>query len=321
MKRFIAAATLLFAGTAAAQTYPTKPVRIIFPATAGSLFDGFARAMSIPLSESFGQQVIVENRPGASTTIGMSACAKSPPDGYTICTAVPDSLTYNPLLFTNLPYDPDNDFVPVSNMLLVPAMLAAHPSAPFRSMKELIAYAKANPGKVNWGTWGPATIPEVLMNWVKHHASVDITGVPYKGGGQAWPALIAGETHITFIGLHFGMPQVKAGKAVPVAVTSAKRNADYPAIPSMFEDVPDTGLGDTWYGMFLPAKAPRALVDRLHAEVVKGLQHQKVQAFMKTNGIEPVGSSPQEFADHLKRERAAAARVFKTIGLKAGTLQ
>jgi tripartite-type tricarboxylate transporter receptor subunit TctC len=311
----------LVAHSAFSQNFPAKPVRVIFPATAGSLLDTYLRAVSAQVAESSGQPVIVENRPGASAVIGMQACAKSPPDGTTVCTAVPDALTYNPLLFSNLPYDPDNDFLPVTNMTLVPGLLAARADAPFKSLKELIAYAKANPARINWGTWGAATIPEIYMNWIAHHAGVKITGIPYKGGGAAWPALIAGETQVTFIGLGFAQPQIKAGKAIPLVVTSPRRSKAYPSIPSLSEEVPDPGLADTWFGVFLPAKAPRTLIDQVNREFVKAVNSQKVQEFMAAQTMEGVGSSPQEFAEFLKGQRAAAARVFKTLGLKPGTLQ
>jgi tripartite-type tricarboxylate transporter receptor subunit TctC len=269
------------------------------------------------VSDNVGQPVIVENRPGASATIGMTACARAPTDGSTVCTGIPDAFLYNPLLFTNLPYDPDQDFIPVTNMTFAPGLIAARADAPFRSMKELIAYAKANPGKVNWGTWGTATIPEIYLNWIRHHTGVDITPVPYKGGGQAWPAMLAGETHVTFIGLGFAMPQIRAGKAIPLSVTAPRRSREYPDIPSLTEDVTDTGLGDIWFGVFMPAKTSGAIVGAVHREFARALQASKVQAFLAQQGMPAVGNTPQEFAAFLKAERASAAQVFKTLGLKA----
>jgi tripartite-type tricarboxylate transporter receptor subunit TctC len=312
-----AAVVLCAAFTAPASAQTARTVRVIFPASPGSLLDTFLRAVTAQVAEASGQAMVVEDRPGASATIGMSACAKSPPDGSTICTSIPDALTYNPLLFTNLPYDPDNDFIPVTNLTLVPGLLAARSDAPFKSLKELIAYAKANPGKVNWGTWGAATIPEIYMNWIRHHTGTDITGIPYKGGGQAWPALLAGETQVTFIGLGFAMPHIKSGKVMPLAVTRPTRVKGYENIPSLAETVPNPGLGDTWFGIFMPARTPRAIVDQVNAQYVRALQTQKVQDFMALQTMESVGSSPQEFAEFLKRERASAAQVFKTLGLKA----
>ncbi|MFM9969386.1 MAG: Bug family tripartite tricarboxylate transporter substrate binding protein [Burkholderiales bacterium] len=300
-----------------AQWPPNKPVRVIFPATAGSLLDTVLRNVTQAVGESTGQSMIVENRAGASATIGMSACAKSPPDGTTVCTGIPDAFLYNPLLFTNLPYDPDSDFIPVTNMTFAPGLIVAHPSAPFKSMKELIAFAKSNPGKLNWGTWGAATIPEIYMNWIAHHAGTKITGIPYKGGGQAWPAMVAGETHVTFIGLAFAQPQIKAGKAIALSVTAARRSKEFPEIPALSEDVPDTGLGDVWFGVFMPAKTPQPIVGAVHREFIKALQSQKVQAFLAQQGMPVVGNSREEFADFIKRERASAANVFKTLGLKA----
>lgn len=308
---------LALGSAAQAQWPPAKPVRVIFPATAGSLFDTVLRAVTQQIGDATGQSLIVENRAGASTTIGMSACAKAAPDGATVCTAVPDSIIYNPLLFTNLPYDPDRDFIPVTNMGLAPGLIAAHADAPFKSMRDMIAYAKANPGRINWGTWGAATIPEIYMNWIRHHTGTSITGVPYKGGGQAWPAMLAGETHVTFIGLEFAMPQIRAGKAIPLAVTASKRSKTHPDIPSLAEAVPDSGLGDIWFGVFMPAGTPQAIVDQVNREFVRALRAPKVEQFFAGRGMETVGDSAQEFAAFLKRERASAAQVFKTLGMKA----
>ena len=154
------------------------------------------------------------------------------------------------------------------------------------------------------------------MNWIAHHAGVKITGIPYKGGGAAWPAMLAGETQVTFIGLGFAMSNIKAGKAVPIAVTSPRRSKSYPAIPSLSEDVPDPGLADTWFGIFLPARAPQALVDAVHREYARALRSQKVQEFMAQQTMDTVGSTPAEFSEFLKGQRAAAAQVFKTLGLK-----
>ena len=300
-----------------AQWPPNKPVRVIFPATAGSLLDTVLRNITQSIAETTGQPMIVENRAGASTTIGMSACAKSPPDGSTVCTGIPDAFIYNPLLFTNLPYDPDRDFIPVTNMTFAPGLIVAHASAPFKSMKELITYAKNNPGKVNWGTWGTATIPEIYMNWIAHHAGTTITGIPYKGGGQAWPAMVAGETQVTFIGLAFAQPQIKAGKAIPLSVTAPRRSKDFPDIPALSEDVPDTGLGDVWFGVFMPANTSQGIVSGVHREFTRALQAPKVQAFLTQQGMPVVGNSQAEFAEFIRRERASAAIVFKTLGLKA----
>ncbi|MSQ52587.1 MAG: tripartite tricarboxylate transporter substrate binding protein [Betaproteobacteria bacterium] len=171
-----------------AQTFPGKPIRIIVPYAPGGPTDGSARAFGAQVAESIGQQVLVENRPGASSVIGMDACAKSPPDGYTLCLAVGDSLSYNPHLFKTLPYDPYKDFAPIINLARGNSLLVASAEAPFNSYKRLIAFAKANPGKLNWGTWGASTTPDVYLRWINRHEAVNIIGVHYKARPRPQPS-------------------------------------------------------------------------------------------------------------------------------------
>ena len=208
-------------GTAASgQAFPSRPIRMIIPYVPGGAIDASARAVGQSVSESIGQPILIENRPGGSSIIGMQACAKSPPDGYTLCMTVADSLSYNPHMFKNLPYDPYRDFAPVINLVRGVSMLFAKGNAPFNSMKEMVAYAKNNPGKLNWATWGVASIPDIYLQWLKHQAGVDIAAVPYKGAGHAVPATLAGETDLTFMAIGAVLPHIRAGKAKPLAVVS-----------------------------------------------------------------------------------------------------
>ena len=201
----------------------------------------------------------------------MQACAKSPPDGSVVCSVIPDALTYNPLLFTNLPYDPDADFVPVTNLTLVPGLIAARPDAPFKSVKELIAYAKANPGKVNWGTWGAATIPEIYMNWIAHHAGVKITGIPYKGAGAGNPAVFSGEADVTYMGFGGAAPMIKAGKIKPIVAIGDRRSPFMPGLPTLADEGGDPGLKG-YFGAFAPGKTPKPIVDRLNTELARAIR-------------------------------------------------
>ena len=304
---------------ASAQTYPSKPIRLIVPYVTGAVLDATARAVGQQVSESLGQPVIVENRPGASSIVGMEACAKAAPDGYTLCITVADSLSYNPYLFANLPYNPETDFVPVINLVRGNSMILANATAPFNSFKEMVEYSRANPGALNWGTWGPATIPDVYLQWIKHQKGVNITAVPYKGGGQAIPALLAGEINVTFMAIGVVLPQIKAGKLKSIAVVGSRRSPLLPEVPSLAEEDADPGL-NSYFGVFAPVKTPRPIVERLNSEFTKALQAPKIQDFMRTQTLTVVGGSASEFAEFLTLDRTNSGRVFKTIGVRAESI-
>jgi tripartite-type tricarboxylate transporter receptor subunit TctC len=317
--RIVALSLALCAAThahvASAQAYPSKPVRVIVPIVAGAVLDALARTLGQQLSDSIGQPVLVENRPGGSSIIGMQACAKAPPDGYTLCIAVADSLSYVPHLFKNLPFDPQQDFAPIIYLVRGTSMLLANASAPFNSYKEMIAFAKARPGAVNWGTWGAGSIPDMYLQWSKHQMGVDITAVPYKGGGQAIPALLAGEVHITFMAVGPMLPHIKAGKLKPIAIVGDRRTALLPDVPSLADERADPGVR-SYFGAFAPGRTPKVVVDRLNAEFARALQTPRLQEFVRAQTLEVVGGSAAEFAEFLKIDRANAGRLFRTIGVK-----
>jgi tripartite-type tricarboxylate transporter receptor subunit TctC len=297
-----------------AQGYPSKPLRIIVPYVGGGAVDASARTVGAQISESIGLPVLVENRPGGSSIVGMQACAKSPPDGYTVCLTVADSLSYNPFLFKNLPYDPDRDFAPVINLVRGNSMLLAKGNAPFNSFKEMIAYAKSKPGSLNWGTWGPASIPDMYLQWIKHELGVEIAAVPYKGTGQAVPALLAGEIDITFMVIGAMLPHIKAGKLKPLAVVGGRRSPSLPEVPDLVEEGADPGLR-SYFGVFAPGGTPKPVVDRLNGEFAKALQLPKVQEFFRVQTLDIVGGSADEFAKFLREDRINSGRVFKLIGV------
>jgi tripartite-type tricarboxylate transporter receptor subunit TctC len=309
----------LFAAThlhmASAQTYPSKPIRLIVPIVPGAVVDALARTIGPQVGDQIGQPVLAENRPGGSSIIGMQACARAAPDGYTLCIAVADSLSYLPHLFKNLPYDPENDFAPIIYLVRGNSMLLANANAPFNSYKEMIAFAKAKPGAINWGTWGAGSIPDMYLQWSKHQMGVDITAVPYKGGGQAIPALIAGEVHVTFMAVGPMMPHIKAGKLKPIAIVGDRRTALLPDVPSLTEERADPGVR-SYFGIFAPGKTPKAIVDRLNAEFAKALQTPRLQEFVRAQTLDVVGGSAAEFADFLRKDRENAGRVFKAIGVQ-----
>ncbi len=308
------AAGLLGTFGASAQVFPDKPLRVIVPFPTGGLVDSTMRIVGQQVSESIGQPVLVENRPGASTFIGMQACARAPADGYTLCISTPDSLSYNPHLFSSLPYDPENDFVGVTNLVVTNNLIVAHASAPFGTFREMIAYARANPGKVDFGTWGVGSIPHVYLEAIKKTFGVDITAVPYKGAGQAFPAILAGEVQATYGGLGFSMPHIRAGKLKALAATP-DASPLLPSIPTLQQEGAEPGL-PSYFGIYAPARTPPAVLDRLASEFAKALRTPKIQDFLVTQTLVGVGNSPAEFAAYLKADRANSQRVFRAMGLK-----
>jgi tripartite-type tricarboxylate transporter receptor subunit TctC len=303
---------VLIAASAGAQQFPNKPILVLLPFAAGGLLDTTVRAVTQPMQEALGQPMVVESRPGGATFIAMQACAKAPPDGHTICVTTPDSLSYNPYLFSKIPYDPEKDFVPVTNLVMTNNLIVANGDAPFGTFKDMIAYAKANPGKVTWGTWGPGSIPHVYLEAINRHYSVDILGVPYRGAGQATPAILAGEIHATYGGLGFYMPYIEAGKLKPLAATPTPI---LPGVPTTEELGVEPGL-PSYFGVYAPANTPAPVVERLAAEFAKALATPKVQEFLRVQTLQPIGNNPTEFATFMRADRANAERVFKSMGLK-----
>jgi len=303
-----------FAPHAAAQSYPSAPIRIIVPYAAGGLVDAVARVTGARVAESMGQPVIVENRPGASTILGMQACANARPDGLTVCLTVADSLSYNPQLFANLPYDPDKSFAPVIRLAWSNNLLVANARVPFNSYKEMIAYAKANPGKLNWGTWGPATLPDLYLRWISSRAGVVIQAIPYKGAAQGNPAVYSGEVDVTYMGFGVAAPQIAAGAIKPVVAIGAKRSTFMPDLPSLGEEGGDPGL-QGYFGLWAPGGTPKPIVDRLNAGFAAAIGTPPVQTFYQASTLVAEANTPEEFAAFAKADREAAAKVFQSIGI------
>ena len=300
---------------AVAQTYPNGLIRIIVPYAAGGVTDSLARVIGAQVADAVGQPVIIENRPGASSMLGMQACANAKPDGYTVCVAVADSLSYNPQLFASLPYDPDKSFAPVMRLALTNNLLVANAKAPFNNYKEMIAYAKANPGRRNWATWGPATLPDLYLRWVSSQAGVKIQAIPYKGGAaQANPATYSGEADLTYMGFGSAAPQIEAGAIKPLVAVGAKRSAFMPELPCLEEEGGDPGL-QGYFGLFAPGETPRPIVQQLNMEFTKAIATPQVQDFYKNSTLTAEANTPDEFAAFVKADREAAAKVFKTMGI------
>jgi tripartite-type tricarboxylate transporter receptor subunit TctC len=307
-------AIALSARPANAQTYPNGPVHVIVPYAAGGLADALARITGAKVSEALGVPVVVEDRPGASSIIGMEACANAKPDGQTLCLTVADSLSYNPQLFAKLPYDPDKSFAPVIRLAWTNNLLVANANAPFNSYKEMIAYAKANPGKLNWGTWGPATLPDLYLRWIASRTGVNITAIPYGGAGKANFAVYSGEVDITYMGFGVAGPQIKAGKIKPLITIGDKRSPFMPELPTLSEEGGDPGL-QGYFGVFAPGGTPKAILDRLNAEFTKAAVDSKIREFYKISTLVWDANTPDEFTAFARSDREAAEKVFKSIGV------
>ena len=307
---------LIQAGAATAQAYPTKPLRLIVPQSAGGSTDQVARPLAQQMGAALGQSVIVDNRPGAGSVIGTDVVAKAAPDGYTLL-AVAASFSMSPSLYKNLPFDPVRDFAPISLLSSLPNILVVHPSLPVKSVKELIAFAKARPGQLNFGSSGMATGTHMSMELLKHMTGITMVHVPYKGGAPSVTALISGEVQVTFATISTALPHVKSGRLRALAVSTARRSPAAPEVPTIAESgVPGYDYA-SWIGLLAPAKTPTTIVARLNAEAVKALQTSEIKAILAVEGSEPVGNSPGQFAAALKTEVARWAQVVKAAGIKA----
>ena len=325
MHRFctLAVVCLAFAAAADAQVtakpggvYPSKPVRLIVPFAPGGSNDIMARLTGQKLSESLGQQIVIDNSAGASGIVGTEIAAKAAPDGYTLLMM---SLTFavNPSLYRKLPYDTERDLAPVTLVASAPLMLVVHPSLPAKSVRELITYAKANPGKLNFGSGGPGTTPHLAGEMLKMMAGLRMTHVPYKGGGPALADLIGGQIQIMLENIPSTLPHVKAGRLRALAVSGLKRSPLVPDLPTLDE----SGLRGYeivgWNGLFVPAGTPPNIIDHLHELIAAALAQPDTKERLATLGAEGVGSSPGEFRAFVKAEIVKWAKVVKAAGLKA----
>jgi len=324
LKMLIAAAracalALVLPLSAAAQTdaYPSKPVRLIVPAAPGGGADFLARIVGTRLSEQTGQTFVVDNRSGASGTIAADATAKAEPDGYTLLLGQSTSIAIAPHLYQKLGYDTLRDLKPVTLVAEVPNILVVHPGVAASSVKELIALAKARPGSLNFGSAGNGAPSHLAGELFKSAAGVDMVHVPYKGAGPAVNDLLAGQIQLMFAPMVAVLPQVKAGRLKALAVTSAKRSAAVPELPTLSE----SGLRGfalvSWFGFFVPVGTPAAVVDKLHQETVKALKAPDTAERFAKEGAEPVGNSPAEFATYVQQEYARYAKVVKDNAIKA----
>jgi tripartite-type tricarboxylate transporter receptor subunit TctC len=309
-------ATTLAATTSLAQNYPAKPIRLVVPFTPGGSTDLVARIVAQKLEQAWGQQVIVENRPGAGGNIGVDYVAKSAPDGYTLIFGHIGTFGFGPSFYPKLPYDPIRDFAPIILYAMVPNMLVVHPSLPAKSVRELIALAKARPGQLNYGSSGSGSASHLAVEYFKLLSKTDITAIAYRGTGPMVIDLIAGQISLTITGVPPLYPQVKAGRLRGIAVTSAKRLTLLPELPSIAEAGVPGYESTTWFGPLAPAKTPKDIIVKINTQLVQTLQSPDVRERFAAEGIEALGGTPDQFAEYIRSEIARWGRVIKEAGLR-----
>jgi tripartite-type tricarboxylate transporter receptor subunit TctC len=316
--RALAAATLLAASPAWAQpAYPAKTVRLVVPFTPGGSTDILGRVVAQKLTEAWGQQVVVDNRPGAGGTIGVELVAKAPPDGYTLVMGHIGTFGVNPSLYPKLAYDAVKDFAPVSLVALVPNMLAVHPSMPVKSVKEFLAFSRARPGQLNYGSGGNGSAAHLAVEYLKLAAKLDIVHIPYKGTAPMITDLIGGQLSLTITGVPPLLQHVRGGRLRALGVATTKRIALLPDLPTIAEAGVPGFEATQWYGVLAPAATPKDIVAKIHGEIVKFLKRPDTAEKMSGEGAEPVGSSPAEFGEHIRAEIQRWAKVIKASGARA----
>lgn len=304
---------------ASAQNYPVKPVRIVVPFAAGGGTDLIARTLSQRLTEALGQTFVVENRGGAGGVIGAEMVARSAPDGYTLVIGSPGSMTINPNLTAKMPYDTLRDFAAVSLATISPFVLTVHPSLPVKTLKEFVALAKTQPGRMNYGTSGNGSVAHLSTEYLKSLAKIDLVHVPYKGSSLALTDTLAGQLQVLFDNLPVVQPHVRSGKLRLMGVGTQKRSALIPQAPTIAE----SGVAElaafeasTAFGVLAPANTPPAIVSRLSQEITRILQNPEVKERLAAQGLEAVGSTPQQYDAHNRAELAKYARIVKSAGIK-----
>ena len=313
---YLAALCVVSGVAQAADTYPSRPIRMIVAYPPGGGTDQVGRVMADQLSQTLGQNVVVDNRGGATGNIGTELAARAVPDGYTLLMGNVAPNAVNVSLFKKLGFDPVKDFAPVSLVAVTPNILVTNPSIPVKTVKELIAYAKAKPGALNFPSAGVGSSSHLAGEMLKSMTGISMVHIPFKGGGPALVAVIAGEVQIMFATMPAAMPHVKSGKVKPVAVTTAKRSQAMPDLPTIAESGVKGYEASTWYGLLAPARTPQAIVTRLHGNTVKILAGPTRQR-LEVQGFEPEGGTPAEFTAYIKSEIIKWAKVIKDAGIPA----
>lgn len=300
-----------------ADNYPNKPIRFLVGFAPSGVNDLVARAVAAKLGPRLGQQVVVENRPGAGGNIATQLVARAAPDGYTMLLGSVASLAMSPALHRELPFDPINDFAPITQAVGVSSLIVVHPSMPARSLKEFVALAKKQPGKLNFGSPGTGSIAHLAAELFKKTAGINIQHVPYKGGGPALVDVLAGQVECLISVISTTAPHVKLGKLRGLAVTSSNRSPVLPEVPTVAETGYSGYEASGWLGLLFPAKTPEPIVERLHREAVAALNMSDVRDGLQSVGLDPAPSSPNAFRAYIKAELAKWAKVIKEAGITA----
>ncbi len=311
----ILAALFFPAGAVLAQAWPSKPVRVVIPWPPGGSNDAVGRIVMQKVGESLGQQFVVDNRPGASGAIGADPVAKSPPDGYTIMVHSTTHLG-NAHLYKKLPYDTLKDFAPVGTLAAQPGVLTTHPSLPVKSVKEFIALAKAQPGQINYSSSGNGSAPHLSMALLTSMSGISLVHIPYKGGAPQVTALMGGEAQASLATISTVIAHVKSGRLRALGVSSAKRSGMMPDIPAIAESgVPGYEMSP-WVGVYAPANTPKAIIDKLNAESNKALKHPDVAGSLTSQVLDPLPSTPEEFAQRIKVDYEKYGKLIRSTGTK-----
>jgi tripartite-type tricarboxylate transporter receptor subunit TctC len=323
MKFMRAAGAILFGlalvGGACAQTYPTKPVRLILPFPPGAPSDLVGRTIGQKIGEQMGQNFLPDNRTGAGGTVGLSLVAKAPPDGYTLLVSSP-TMALSPLLYSNLSYDPIKDFAPVARLASIENVMLVHPSVPAKTLKDFITLARSRPGKLNYGSGGPGTTNHLANELLRSLERLNMVHVPYKGATLATVALMGGEVDEVIVSVASVLPLIKAGKVRALAVLSEKRVTTLPDVPTSKEAGFPNFQMSIWYGMFAPAGTPRDIVTRLHREVAKAMDDPALRKHMANAGMDPWLGTPEDMGALLKSEMARYSKIIQSAGIKKDAL-
>ncbi|MGZ8155386.1 MAG: Bug family tripartite tricarboxylate transporter substrate binding protein [Burkholderiales bacterium] len=317
MKAIALAVSLLSASTlVAAQGYPERPIRVLVPVPGGGTPDVLARTVTPGMAELLGQSLVIDNRGGAGGRIAAELAARAAPDGYTLFLTSPGALTIVPHVSRNVPYDALRDFAPISLISTGPFLLLTHPTVPVKSVKDLVALAKAEPGKLLYSSAGNGTANHLAMEQFKYAAGVNFTHVPYKGAPQAVTDLVAGRVNVTMNSIAPVLAHIKSGRLQPLGVAALKRSPLLPNVPTISEaGVPNFESG-SWLGLLAPANTPKAILTRLSEVVVKAVHAPDVRSRLEAQGAEPAGSTPAEFAAQIRREYELNAKIVKIAGVK-----
>jgi tripartite-type tricarboxylate transporter receptor subunit TctC len=304
-----------FCGSVLAQSYPSKPIRLVLPFPAAGPSDIVGRAVGQKLAEQLGENVVPDNRVGAGGSVGIAAVTKAPPDGYTLM-VVSAAIAIIPSLYANLSYDALRDLAPVARLATIENVLLVHPSVPAKTLRQFVTLARANPGKLNYGSGGPGTTNHLANELLKNLEKINMVHVPYKGATLATVALMGGEVDEVIVSVASALPLIQTGRVRPLAVLSERRVATLPDVPTAKESGVDGFLMSIWYGMFAPAGTPREIISRLNREIMNALESPAMRERMAAAGIGPWPGTPEQMRDLLRSETARFAKIIASAGLK-----